>query len=108
MNALIRKLIPVHRRAAIVHRLKSLYAFFYIDDLNKLALIHGSDKWGGHWYTQHYDFHFNKIRERKLKILEIGVGGYDTPYLGGSSLRMWKSYFRHSQITSLDIIDKTP
>jgi hypothetical protein len=26
-------------------------------------------------------------------MLEIGVGGYDSPISGGESLRMWKTYF---------------
>ncbi|MDO9260646.1 MAG: class I SAM-dependent methyltransferase [Flavobacteriaceae bacterium] len=40
-------------------------------------------------------------------MLEIGVGGYDNPYIGGNSLRMWKSFFPFAKITSLDIYDKS-
>lgn len=50
---------------------------------------------------------FQKLRNRKLKILEIGVGGYDDPDAGGHSLRMWKHYFPTSSIYSVDIYDKS-
>ncbi len=76
--------------------------------LNTLASIYGSDKWGGHFYTTHYHEHFRKLRYKKLKILEIGVGGYEDPHYGGASLRMWKRYFPQSMIYSIDIYDKSP
>jgi demethylmacrocin O-methyltransferase len=45
--------------------------------------------------------------EKKLNILEIGVGGYENPKHGGESLRMWKAYFPKSRIFGIDIHDKT-
>jgi hypothetical protein len=69
--------------------------------------MNGSDKWGSHWYTPHYERHFKNLRKKKLKILEIGVGGYDDPNAGGASLRMWKYYFPKSQICSIDVYDKS-
>ncbi len=78
------------------------------DDLISLAKHHKTDKWGSHWYAQHYDRHFAPLRDRPLKILEIGVGGYDLPEAGGESLRMWRDYFPHAEIYGLDIADKTP
>lgn len=67
--------------------------FIYRKDLIKLAIFYGSSKWNEHWYVQHYNKHFAPLRLKKLKILEIGVGGYDDPKAGGESLRMWKTYF---------------
>jgi demethylmacrocin O-methyltransferase len=87
--------------------LKNIVANIYPWDLNKLALIYGSDKWGGHFYTTHYHEHFHKLRNKKLRILEIGVGGYESPHFGGESLRMWKRYFPQSMIYSIDIYDKS-
>lgn len=84
-----------------------LVSLMYRSNLNKLASIHGTDKWNDHWYTQHYQHHFSPWRKRKLQILEIGIGGYDDPIKGGDSLRMWKSYFPNAEIHGLDIIDKT-
>lgn len=78
------------------------------DDLVSLATRHGTDKWGTHWYAQHYDRHFAPLRTRPLKILEIGIGGYDVPEAGGESLRMWRDYFPNAEIYGLDIADKRP
>lgn len=78
----------------------------YSNSLNKLALINKTDKGNQHQYTQHYEKHFYPLRKKKLNILEIGVGGYDNPAAGGNSLRMWKYYFPHSMIYSIDIHEK--
>jgi len=83
-------------------------AFFtYSGDLNKLAVIYRTDKWGEHWYTQHYQRYFAEWRKRRLNILEIGVGGHDNPSNGAQSLRMWKRFFPHSRIVGIDIFDKS-
>ena len=76
-------------------------------DLSDLAVRFCSDKWGAHWYTQHYQKYFEPYRELAVKVLEIGVGGYDVPHAGGESLRMWKHYFRRGMIYGLDIFEKT-
>ena len=82
-------------------------AFFFHFNLNKLALIHRTDKYGGHFYTPHYQHFFRPFKYKRVKLLEIGVGGYDDPIRGGNSLRMWKSYFPFAKIYSLDIYDKS-
>jgi hypothetical protein len=87
--------------------LKNMIARIYPWDLDHLALIYGSDKWGGHYYTPHYHRHFQHVRHKKLKVLEIGVGGYESPQFGGESLRMWKRYFPQGMITAIDIYDKS-
>lgn len=76
-------------------------------NLNMLARIYKSDKWGKHFYTKHYQTHFRRFKFKKIKLFEIGVGGYHYPEIGGSSLRMWKRYFLFGQIISLDIYDKS-
>ncbi len=76
-------------------------------DLSELAARFGSDKWGGRWYTPHYQKHFEPYRELAVKVLEIGVGGYESPDAGGESLRMWKHYFRRGLIYGLDVFAKT-
>ena len=72
-----------------------------------LATKYGTDKWGSHYYAQHYDSHFSKFRDQSVNILEIGVGGYEDPQAGGESLRMWKEYFHHGNIYAIDIFDKS-
>ena len=86
---------------------RSIKDKFDANDLTSIAKVHGSDKWGSHYYTPHYDRHFSPLRRKKLKVLEIGVGGYEAPYEGGQSLRMWKRYFPKSEIYSIDIYDKS-
>lgn|SRR5690606_26500720 len=77
-------------------------------NLTRLAKIYSTDKHGTHFYTPHYQAHFKKFKYKRIKLLEIGVGGYENPFRGGRSLRMWKKYFPFGQITSLDIYDKSP
>ena len=76
------------------------------NDLDRLAVHHGSDKFGSHYYTNHYHSCFAPIRDRPLELLEIGIGGYDDPSSGGASLRMWKDYFPAAQIYGLDWYEK--
>lgn len=75
--------------------------------LTEIATRHGTDKWAGHRYAQHYDRHFGPFRDRPISILEIGIGGYADPRAGGQSLRMWKEYFPHARVYGLDIHDKS-
>jgi hypothetical protein len=93
-----------YRRLARVT--KDIQGWWYQNDLNRLALLFGTDKWGSHWYTQHYQRYFGPLKKKRLNLLEIGVGGYENPDEGGESLRMWKAYFRNSQIVGIDIRDK--
>lgn len=79
---------------------------FFANDLNRLASLYKTDKWNVHWYTQHYQRHFQPIRKKKLNILEIGVGGYENPTTGGESLHMWAAYFPNSFVYSIDIYKK--
>jgi demethylmacrocin O-methyltransferase len=94
----------LYKLRGVVNDIKSIP---YRGDLNKLGEIHGTDKIIGHFYTKHYETHFRPYRSRKMNVLEIGVGGYDDPKLGGNSLRMWKNYFTSATIFSLDIHDKS-
>ena len=73
-----------------------------------LATIYMTDKWNSHWYAQHYEDLLKGFRQKKINILEIGVGGYDDPMQGGNSLRMWHDYFPNGRIYGVDIFDKTP
>ncbi|MFE6747703.1 hypothetical protein ACFVGM_17740 [Kitasatospora purpeofusca] len=75
-------------------------------DLAELSLRHGSDKWGLHYYTEHYARHFDPLRDRPLTVLELGIGGYGDPAAGGGSLRMWKRFFRRGLVYGVDVYDK--
>ena len=78
-----------------------------MDKLSELAVKYGTDKWNSHYYTQHYEDSFLHLRNKEIKLLEIGVGGYEHKNEGGNSLRMWKDYFPKGEIYAFDIEDKS-
>ena len=80
---------------------------FVRSNLTRLAELYWTDKTGSHWYTPHYMNHLRQFRNKKVKLLEIGVGGYSNPMEGGNSLRMWKKYFPFGKIYAIDIYDKS-
>lgn len=75
-------------------------------NLTEIAKKYKTDKATDHSYTPHYDFHFSKLREKEINLLEIGVGGYNNPEEGGGSLKMWKEYFTKAKIFAIDIEKK--
>ena len=44
--------------------------------------------------------------DEEIKLLEIGVGGYDDPHKGGESLKMWLEFFSKGKIFALDFFYK--
>jgi tetratricopeptide (TPR) repeat protein len=77
-----------------------------LDPLTRLAIKHGTDKWGPHFYTPVYHELFCHLRDRPIQLLEIGVGGDALKTSGGASLAMWAEYFANGQITGIDITEK--
>jgi|TARA_R100000049_G_C1938188_1_gene82108 hypothetical protein len=67
-----------------------------MDDLTKLAIKYGTDKWGKHHYTPYYYNMFKDRREKVEKVLEIGVGE-------GAGLRMWRDFFPNAMIYGAEI-----
>jgi hypothetical protein len=100
--------LPPQQRAAIRKYLSEPLGFAFQRDLKRLAMIYATDKWGSHWYAQHYAWHFRHLRRKKITLLEIGIGGYENPAAGGCSLRMWRRYFSNATIVGLDFYDKSP
>ena len=76
------------------------------DVLTRLAIKHGTDKWGLHFYTPIYHSLLRRIRRQPIRLLEIGVGGYNMKGVGGASLAMWADYFPEGQIVGVDVADK--
>lgn len=85
-----------------------LAGFHDAPSLSSLAVTNGTDKWGYHWYTTHYERFFEAVRNDRIRILEIGVGGTGGAKDGGGSLRMWKQYFPRGLVFGIDVLDKTP
>lgn len=107
MKETLKKILSPETRFKIRRKQTDFKALFAGKNLDKLGLLYKTDKIGSHFYTQHYSTHFAPMRRKPIKLLEIGVGGYDSPDWGGESLRMWKNYFRKGRIYSIDIYDKT-
>ena len=80
-----------------------------MDDLPTIAARYETSKWGPpeHRHAQHYHAHFQRFRRQPVRVLEIGIGGYNRPRQGGGSLRMWKEYFPLGTIIGVDVFDKS-
>jgi len=78
-----------------------------LDPLTRLAIRHGTDKWGGHFYTPVHHQLFAHLRDRPVRLLEIGIGGYQFARVGGASLAMWADYFPHGHILGINVCAKT-
>src|SRR5215469_1132937 len=52
---------------------------------------------GYHLYGQTYGRLFSRFKYKRIKILEIGIGGYGDR-LGGQSLNAWQGYFPFARI----------
>lgn len=65
--------------------------------LDEIGIKCGTDKSSKyHDYLKKYEKYLTFNRDKKIKILEIGV-------LEGESLCMWKNYFNNSEIVGIDI-----
>lgn len=65
--------------------------------LDEIGLRTGTDKASvGHGYLDFYERFFEKLRDKPIKILEIGV-------LGGASVKMWAQYFLSGTVVGADI-----
>ena len=78
-----------------------------VGPLTRIAIRHGTDKWGAHFYTPVYHRLFAHLRDKPVRLLEIGVGGYEFATLGGASLAMWADYFPNGRILGIDSFAKT-
>ena len=66
-----------------------------IKNLTSIAELYKTDKYT-HGYTKIYEKYFDSFRDKKLKILEIGIAD-------GKSLLTWSDYFTNSIIVGIDI-----
>jgi hypothetical protein len=107
LKTISRKKLPEQQFKFAKNLVRDAMAFGHGDNLTKLAKVYNTDKFRGHYYAPHYQTHFQRFKNKKIKLLEIGVGGYDDPTKGGNSLRMWKKYFPKGQIYAIDIYDKS-
>ena len=74
--------------------------------LSALMNRHGTDKLWIHHYESEYARHFDPLRDKPIRLLEIGIGGWALPKRGGESLKVWRDFFPLGHITGIDIEDK--
>jgi len=93
------------------------------NELDKLAYKYGTDKCPQlkHDYTTYYYEMFKDRRNEIKKVLEMGIGYYETMkhveikyddklkrhYHRGASLKMWRDFFPDAQIYGADIMPET-
>ena len=76
-------------------------------NFKKICYLYNTDKARTAFsLAKNYDRYFSEVKNKNLKILEIGIGGHSKPHLGGSSLRALKRYFRNSRVYGIDLVDK--
>ena len=87
-------------------------------DIADLFRKYGSDK-DKNGYSHLYSILFDRIRNDKLNVLEIGIGTMVSgacssmkdympdEYAPGASLRAWRDYFKNSNIYGMDIQEDT-
>ncbi|MBC9245213.1 hypothetical protein H4P12_00450 [Paracoccus sp. 11-3] len=78
-----------------------------IDDLSRLAILNGTDKFGLHDYTPVYFDLLKDLQDQTLRMMEIGVGGYGYPDRGGESLATWRDFLPNAFVVGIDIQPKT-
>ena len=105
-RSVARRVLPIGVRKALRSARIHSAARKRSGDLIALATLFGTDPWGVRAYAPHYQRHFRHLRDRKLTVLEIGVGGYGAPDEGGESLRTWKWFFPRAEIVGIDLYDK--
>jgi hypothetical protein len=79
-----------------------------MDSLDAIAQRHGTDKATvftrtyakPHGYTPHLETFFAPMREKPIRLLEIGVGG-------GESVQTWLEYFPQAQVHGIDFVKDT-
>jgi len=102
--------ISPSRKDVIRYKIKSLHATLTClipKHITNIFLYCRSDKHmpGGHLYGPAYGEFLKPYRYRRIKILEIGIGGY-ADSLGGNSLLAWQAFFPFARIIGCDIQDK--
>lgn len=78
--------------------------------LTEIGRYYGTDKIDSHSYLPIYEMYLESSRHEKVRVLEIGYGGYEHIDQGGSGARMLREYFDHpeSEVVVTDIYPKIP
>ena len=99
-----------YRRQLLIYRAAQLHAVltgFLPVSLVTLFHRYGTDKEQvlGHSYGASYDRWLRPLRYQRIRMLEIGIGGYTSSF-GGRSLLAWRAYFPFAIIVGCDLRSK--
>ena len=96
---LFKKKINIDEINLTNNSLDELFYYFGSDKANKISpkhqATHHNNKFG-HGFTKFYENHLNKLKEKKIRILEIGS-------LKGASAAAFAKYFPQAEIYCIDI-----
>jgi hypothetical protein len=70
-----------------------------------LVSVYGGTDKGEHGYMPFYRHHLKRERLRRRLVFEIGVGGYESQFSGGSPA-VWRDYLLFSTVVGIDIHEK--
>lgn len=100
-----------HQQSQLVRLLRGINVYAPTE-MCRVMTKHGSDKGQGwHNYTTIYSVLFKELRDRRLRILELGLGtnnplfafNMGTDARPGASLRGWRELFPHASVFGADI-----
>lgn len=109
----VKRLLKAHLQPSQIAQIRRLHwrsqhawlALRHGRDLRAIGETFGAGKHASFYAL--YERHLASRRRSKFNLLEIGVGGYETPAAGGGSLRMWAAYFPRANVFGIDIHDKS-
>jgi hypothetical protein len=97
-------------KSAALYRVRNLFATaicLFPVPVWRLLLLFGSDKHRPdvHLYGWTYQELFRPLKYRRIRLLEIGVGGYEHD-VGGRSLLAWQAFFPFATIIGVDYLPR--
>jgi len=88
--------------AGVVRRLARTLRLGTLLPLATTVRLYGGTDKGSHGYVPHYVRHLHGRRWRRQRVLEIGVGGYESSVPGGS-LCVWRDTLPTSTVVGMDL-----
>ena len=75
MITYLKKQIPDKQKVLVKKAIVNFKSLFFPYNLDKLAELYKTDKYGSHNYTKLYKSYLKRFKFKRIKLLEIGVGG---------------------------------
>ena len=105
LRPILAPLAPRRRAYPLARRLRVGVLLSWCGWLDALTELHGGTDKRAHGYLPFYRQHLGPRRHTRLRVLEIGVGMYESRGAGGS-LAVWRDYCWRSELFGADIHPK--